>query len=289
MFFLPRVSKDLYHRQPMAQDADLKMRYLGTAGFVLEGEGRTLVIDPFITRPGLITTVTRRLVTNEELLKEVIPHADDVLIGHAHHDHILDAPSLCHRTGARLIGSPSACNVGRAAGLPESQLVETRGREVIMSGNAKLCGLPSRHGKVYFGRVTLPGDIPEPARWPARYYELRHGLVLNWHIEMAGLSVVHVDSADFIEEELEGVHADVVCLCAIGRKYRPGYVETAVRMLKPKYIIPCHWDYFFTHYREDPRYLPGVNLPGFIEEIRQAGVEPIVLPIDGSFGLSAAT
>ena len=33
--------------------------------------------------------------------------ADDVLVGHAHMDHVLDAPSLCMRTGARLIGSPS--------------------------------------------------------------------------------------------------------------------------------------------------------------------------------------
>ena len=42
--------------------------------------------------------------------------------------------------------------------------------------------------------------------------------------------VVHIDSADFIEQELQGRQADIVCLCAIGRKYRPNYVKDVVRL-----------------------------------------------------------
>jgi L-ascorbate metabolism protein UlaG (beta-lactamase superfamily) len=82
-------------------------------------------------------------------VRRLIPKADDVLIGHAHFDHILDAPELCRQTGARLIGSRAACMVGRAAGLPEAQLVETAGREDIGSGAWTLRGLPSVHGKAF--------------------------------------------------------------------------------------------------------------------------------------------
>ena len=270
-------------------DPDVQMRYLGTAGFELKGGGRTVVIDPFITRPDATTTLTRPLVPDVEALRRVLPEADEVLIGHAHHDHVLDGPDLCKLTGARFIGSPSACNVARAAGLPEDQIVSTQGREDIALGTAGLCrGLPSRHGRVYFGRVSLPGSIDTPPPWPPRFTDLRHGLVLNWYLELAGVRMVHVDSADFIEEELVGVQADVVCLCAIGRAWRPGYVSTAVSMLRPKIIVACHWDWFFTPWGAPTRMLPYVDLAGFVEEIRSFGVEAVVLPMGGRYGVSAA-
>ena len=283
---LSHMPDALYHRDPVPQDADVRIRYLGTAGFVIEGDDRTLVIDPFLTRPGLLTTGFKRLVPDEDLIKTILPTADDVLIGHAHHDHVLDGPSLCKQTGARFIGSPSACNVARAYGLPESQIRATKGREVIEAGKAKLRGLPSLHGKVY-GRVPLPGEIPEPPPWPPRFRQLRHGLVLNWHVDIAGVKIVHIDSADYIDKEFEGLTADVVCLCAIGRQSRPGYTENIIEMLKPRVVIACHWDWFFTDYDTEPRVLPGVDMPGFIEEIRTAGAEPVVLPFEGHYGIAA--
>lgn len=261
----------------------VKMRYLGTAGFIVEGDGHILAIDPFVSRPRL-REMPFRLKPKRKLIDEVIPHhVDDVLIGHAHYDHVLDAPYLCHRTGARLIGSPSTVNVGRAAGLPECQLVSTNGNEVIESGPSLVKGLPSLHGKILGGRVPLPGNIESPPSWPPKLRELRHGQVLNWYIEIAGLKIVHIDSADFIDEELAGHSADVVCLCAIGRQYRPNYVETVVEKLQPKYIIPCHWDWLFTPYYAKTKYHPKIDLPGFIKEISSLGCTPVVLPFDGEF------
>lgn len=285
---LQRVDPALYTPAVGGPDSALSLRYLGTAGFVLSGAQRTLVLDPFISRPGLLRTGLSRLVSDEAQLQRVIPVADDVLVGHAHHDHALDAPALCRRTGARLIGAPDVAWIGRAAGLPEAQIVATEGREDIACGPATVRGLPSRHGRVYFGRVTLPGNITAPPPWPPRFTDLPHGLVLNWAVELAGVRVVHVDSADFIDRELHGQRADVLCLCAIGRKYRPGYVRSAVELLNPRYVVACHWDWFFTPYQDEPRLLPGVDLPGFVREVRAAGAEPLVLPFDGRAGFDPA-
>ncbi len=262
------------------QDGAIELTYLGTAGFVVKSPERTIVLDPYLTRIG-ISSIFKPMVVNTALLKKHIPHADEVLIGHAHYDHILDGPDLCKQTGARLIGSKATCMVGRAAGLPESQLKATDGREDIACGAWTVRGLPSIHGKAVFGRIPIPGDILTPPVWPPKILDLKHGLVLNWVVDTGKLRIVHIDSADFIPQELQGLKADVVCLCAIGRSYRPNYVKEVVALLQPKWIVPCHWDTMFTHYENEPDYIPGVDLAGFIQEIRDAGVEPIVMPLRG--------
>jgi len=268
-------------------DADcLQITYLGTAGFILKGKGRTVVLDPYVSRSKL-SSLLSPLVPDTALIRATIPEADDVLVGHAHYDHILDAPDLCKQTGARLIGSRATVMVGRAAGVPEAQLRATDGHEDIPSGPWTLRGLPSLHGKVLFGRITFPGDITEPPPWPPRMGDLRHGLVLNWVVDTGGLRIVHIDSADVINAELKGQQADIVCLCAIGRKYRPNYVKDVVALLKPRWIIPCHWDTMMTPLHAEPDLIPTVNLPGFIQEIREAGCEPLLVPILGKLHFSA--
>lgn len=283
---LEKVPARLWTRQ-VDPDAPVQLRYLGTAGFVLEAGDHTLVIDPYVTRPGLGTVATRALPPDEALIRRIIPRADDVIIGHSHFDHILDAPDLCRLTGARLIGSPDTAQVARAAGLDEAQIVVTEGREDIATKSGLVHAIPSDHGRVYFNRVPLRGRIEAPPPWPPHYRDLPHGLVFNWYVEMAGVRIVHIDSAEFFEHELAGFEADIVCLCAIGRKYRPNYVADAVRLLRPRAVIACHWDYFFTPYDAPPRCLPGVDLPGFLDEIRAHGAEPVLLPFDGRYGISA--
>ncbi len=271
---------------PPASARAMELTYLGTAGFVLSAPERTVVLDPFVSRRPLGHLLANKpLPSDPALVRRLIPKADDVLIGHAHFDHILDAPELCRQTGARLIGSRAACMVGRAAGLPEAQLVETAGREDIGSGAWTLRGLPSVHGKALFGKIPLPGDIAAPPPWPARMRDLRHGQVLNWLVDTGGLRVLHVDSADFIRDELQGCQADLVCLCAIGRRYRPGYVREIVELTRPRWIVPCHWDTMLTPIDEPPEMLPGADLPGFLREIEDAGVQALPVPVLGRLSL----
>ena len=282
LMIFQRFTSEMCRWPDQSFSQDVQLTYLGTAGFVFQHQQQHIVVDPFVSRPSIINTLTRPLKPNAELIRSIIPRADQVLVGHSHHDHILDAPELCHQTGAQFIGSSDACNVARAAGLPESQIRATQGHEEIACGpDCSAMGVPSAHGRVYFNRVTLPGSIPEPPKWPPRLWDLRHGQVLNWLLRLGELTIVHIDSAEFINEELQGMQADVVCLCAIGRAWRPNYVADIVRLLKPRLIIPCHWDQFWVPYHGQHRMLPGVDLPGFVREIEAEGVEVGVLPIGG--------
>lgn len=265
----------------------INVTYLGTAGFVFSSEDRDIVVDPFITRPSPAKSLLQSLHCDSALISQVIPKADDVLVGHAHHDHVLDAPALCQMRDARLIGSSDVANVARAFGLAEENIVETIGKEDIPCGeNAVVRGIPSAHGKVYFGRVPLQGNIGRDFLWPSPLWKFRHGQVLNWYIQIQGLSIMHVDSAAFFEHEWTGLKADVLCLCAIGRHSRPNYVEDAVRILQPKIVMACHWDCFWVPFHEkDQKLLPTVDLEGFVEEIKKAGAKPAVLPIGGQMRL----
>ena len=176
---------NLFYRSSFPKQWDLRIRYLGTAGFVFEKAGHTIVVDPFVTRPGLWTTATKRLIPDRSRIQSYIPKADHVLVGHAHHDHILDAPELCKLTGATLIGSRSSCNVARAAGVPEAQVLETRGHQPIPCGPHTITGLRPSMEK-YSWVALFPGEIPKIPHWPMFTWQFRHGHVLNWHIQMGG-------------------------------------------------------------------------------------------------------
>ncbi len=261
------------------------LRWHGTAGFTLEHEQKALVLDPYVTRHGLRELLLSPLRIDEALLEREFPRADAVLVGHAHYDHALEAPSVCKRTGATLFGSPSTAHIARAAGLAEDQIVEVSPGEEFALAHGRAMALPSRHGKVYMGRVTLPGHIRSQPSWPPRLRELRHGQVLTWWVEWGGLKLVHVDSADYDTALLAPLEADVLCLCAIGRKYRPGYTREIIRALKPRVVVPCHWDNFFLPLDHPTRQLPACDVEGFVREIRAEGAEVALLPVCGSLGL----
>ena len=251
-----------------------RVRFLGTAGFELRGASRTILLDPYLSRPGLLRTAFGRLTPDEALLRAELPSCDEVLVGHSHHDHALDAPAVAKIHGARLVGSESTLNMGRACGLPEAQLVRADGP--LRFGEVVATPIVSRHGKAY-GRVPLPGDIPAPPPWPPRVFHLRHGPVYNWHVDLGDARVLHVDSADFVDETLEGVRCDVLCLCAIGRHYRRDYTRRIVELTRPEVVIPCHWDDFTLPWGAPARQLPGVDVAGFVAEIRATGARAVVL------------
>lgn len=106
--------------------------------------------------------------------------------------------------------------------------------------------------------------------------------MLNWLVDTGNLRVMHIDSADFIATEMQGLRADVVCLCAIGRKYRPRYVQEVVSLLRPRWIVPCHWDTMITPFESEPDLIPGVDLPGMVREIEAEGVRAVVMPMRGT-------
>jgi len=268
-----RPRDELRPRTSSAGGASLLIRWLGTAAHVIESETTRIAIDPFVTRPGLRRVAAASLAPNtQEILDRFGTRLDAVLCGHSHYDHLLDAPTIARVTGSKLIGSRSTCAFGRAAGVAESQLIEVpSGGRSITVGDLAIRFIPSLHGRIFLGRVPFPGEVSHVASLPVRARDYRMGgafgiLIRAKNGEKSGASVYHNGSADLVDAELGGEHADVLLIGLAGRQATPDYVARLAHALTPKVIVPTHHDAFFAPLAWGVHLLPNVDLDGFVSD-----------------------
>ena len=259
----------------------VRLRWLGTAGFVIESPETTLLVDPFLTRPSL-TRIVKRMVPDDLAIARHVPRkVDAVLCGHSHYDHVADAPRIAKHTKAKLVGSASTCAWGRAEGLAESQLVQIPSHgAVVRFGDIEVRFVASRHGKVAFGRVPFQGEVRTTPRGPGRLWHYRMGGAFGLLIKAPGVSIYHNGSADLIDAELEGESADVLLACLAGRKGTENYVGRLVGALGPKLVVPTHHDAFFAPLERGLHLLPGIDVEGFVSEVFQRAPGACVITPD---------
>jgi L-ascorbate metabolism protein UlaG (beta-lactamase superfamily) len=87
-------------------------------------------------------------------------------------------------------------------------------------------------------------------------------------IKTKDLSIYHNGSADLIDAELEGEQADVLLAGLAGRKGTENYVGRLVSALAPSLVVPTHHDAFFAPLEHGVHLLPGIDVEGFVSEVR---------------------
>jgi L-ascorbate metabolism protein UlaG (beta-lactamase superfamily) len=283
-------------RSSQAPSAAFTIRWLGTAAHVLEGGGTTLLLDPFLSRPSLLRTATQRLEPTPERWWHHLPaRVDAILLGHSHYDHLMDAPVIARRTGAKIIGSATTAAFARSSGVPEEQIVVVPpSGKVLEIGSATVRFVPSLHGRIALGRVPFAGEVHGLPRLPARLWDYRMGGAFGLHVTMGGRSVYHNGSADLVDAELEGTSADVLLVGLAGRRTTDRYLERLSAALRPGLFVPTHHDAFFFPLEDGVRLLPGIDLPGFYSDVRRLGRDARVItptyedvlavPRDGAVG-----
>jgi L-ascorbate metabolism protein UlaG (beta-lactamase superfamily) len=133
-------------RQLSLDTSQIKLTYLGTAGWEIT-DGKTIIlIDPYLSRlrrknSGTTDSSTdnsdnRRAYGPDDIISldtltidKYIKKADFILVHHSHRDHIMDVPYIAQKTGATVIGNESTANIMSAYGINDNKIITVKGGE----------------------------------------------------------------------------------------------------------------------------------------------------------------
>lgn len=286
--------EDLYYSPDtrLGGNGELRVTWLGTAGFAIEYQGHVLLFDPYLTRASLSRCIIAPLHADAALAQRLTPRADAIVLSHTHFDHALDTPLIARQTGARVFGSQSAVHLCRSHGLPEGQLqcVEPSSGSAPHEadvGPFHMRFWPSAHSAFLLGRIPFPGDIADCTDVPMRTSAYRCGAVFGVEIEVGGRRLFHVGSAQLVEQRWKIGPVDLALACVAGWTSTERYPERLVAALSPGAVLFHHWDNFLNHLDRGAHALPGMRFATLVDRLTAAAPQLRIgaLPILGTLSV----
>jgi L-ascorbate metabolism protein UlaG (beta-lactamase superfamily) len=261
---------ELEGRAP-ALPAGLELEWLGVSGYRLTYEGKTLFIDPYLSRVPFRDLVLRRTALPDPAAVDRFVRAPGetvgVLVGHTHFDHAVDAPELARRLGCRAYGSASLVRLMALHGMAE-KAVEVEPYRTYELGPFEVSFTPSVHSKLLLGlAVPYDGELScehLDALCPSAY---RCGQVWGITIAVAGVRFYHQGSANLVDDAVREREVDFFLAGVAGRSFTDGYWQRILTRLQPRAVIPTHYDNFFRPLGADLEFVANVQLEALPEEI----------------------
>lgn len=249
----------------------MKVTFFGTTTLLFDDGVDQVLFDAHFTRPSLFTYIFGSAPTDGKLVDELLRlHRVDrlraIFISHSHHDHVMDAPHVANRCSAAIYGSASALNVARGGGVPEDRLTAFGGGETFGVGGYRVTVIPSLHSKPTILNNDLGQTIDAPLVQPARLRDYKEGGSFDFLVENGGRKYLIRPSFNYIEGQLDGITADVLFLGVAGLAKADSQTEAkffaeTVDKVRPKLVIPLHWDNFFSRLDR-----PIVGMPRLVEK-----------------------
>ncbi|MFE7438184.1 MBL fold metallo-hydrolase [Streptomyces tendae] len=253
-------------------------RWLGTSGWRIDVEERTVLFDPYITRfkTGLFDGNFKpgtKLRSDPERVREHIGRPEIVLVSHSHWDHIADVPYIAKTTGARIVGTETTFHLLVAFGVDPGQISVVKGGEVLDFDGITVEVVSSLHSRnkrhTYFAPGTL--NAPPPTA-PRIISDLPEGDTLAYQVTTGsgGPSAFLMGASDFSERAVQGLSPDLAMIAVPSSASTSRYVPRLLRALgQPGVVVPVHWDNFEEPLSETPRRDPAMDLDAFVALVHQ--------------------
>jgi L-ascorbate metabolism protein UlaG (beta-lactamase superfamily) len=227
----------------------IQVTWLGHSGFQLDIGGYKILIDPFLTGNPLATTTPDQI------------EADYILLSHGHGDHVGDTPAIAQRTGALVVANFEVASWVR----------NKHGIDNVDTLN------PGGGVELPFGRVELTIAHHSSSLPDGSYGGQPNGILI---ITTDGQTIYHAgDTAVFLDMQLIGERGIDLALLPIGDYFTMGIEGslTAIELLKPRLVIPMHYNTFDVIAQDVVGWAQRVN--------NETVAKPIVLDPGGSFQL----
>jgi L-ascorbate metabolism protein UlaG (beta-lactamase superfamily) len=195
-----------------------RLRYLGHSSLLIEADGKTVLIDPYLSEcPTTPDDVSADTIT-----------ADLILVSHAHFDHLGDAVAIARRTGAAVVAPYELANWLAKQGVERTEGIQPGG---TFRGKA---GLHVRMTPAVHGSSLADGT----------YAGLASGFVVTCP---DGTKIYDAaDTALFGDMDLIGEVGLDLAIVPIGDYYTmgPDDAVSAIRRLRPCLAMPIHYNTF---------------------------------------------
>jgi L-ascorbate metabolism protein UlaG (beta-lactamase superfamily) len=267
-------------RRPSGLPPGLDVEWLGVSGYRLTCEGKTIFVDPYLSRAPLRNLLLRRPILPDPATLDRYLGAPDlppgpggqgdvlgVLVGHTHFDHAVDAPAISRRYGCPAYGSDSLTRLMALHGLAD-HAVEVEPYRTYELGPFEVSFTPSAHSKLLLGlKVPYDGALTcehLDGLSPGAY---RCGQVWGISIRVAGALLYHQGSAELVDDAVRERGVDVFLAGVAGRGFTRDYWRRILPLLEPRTVVPTHYDNFFRPLGSGLELVAAAKLSELPEEI----------------------
>jgi L-ascorbate metabolism protein UlaG (beta-lactamase superfamily) len=232
----------------------MKLRWLGVAGLEFTVDDQVLVVDPFFSRFPLRRMWAGQVKSDPDLVARYAPRCDFVLVSHTHWDHVMDVPDIVRNTGAEVFGSSNTWNLLVALGVPVDHIRVVAPGDGFSVGSFQVDVYAGRHDNM-MGFPFATGRVSKNLRPPLRAKDYKMDSCFSFLIVVGETRCLVWNNT----RPGPAVEADILFI-APGKG--PGYYRTLLSSVRPKMVVPIHWDDLFRPLSEP--IVPYVSPPSLL-------------------------
>ena len=247
--------------------AALEGRWTGVAGVLVTDGETTILVDPVVTKPTLKHRMFNSVLEiDQEKVKEAIkiwnsPSVAAIFASHQHFDHASDIGAFAEQTNATVYGGESLHRIVKFQA-PNVPFKFVKHEESLNIGKFKVTVFNRKHAAIIpaLDYYFLPGKVPEDFK--GNFYDFEEGEVMSFLLEHPEGNII-VDSGSRLYEPLAAYSGKILAyfMGISNNKSLDDVVAKQFGMIKPKYAIPIHFDFFFLKSETMEKWnIPGVKM-----------------------------